>query len=90
MVTTQEETIDEMQSKHDWKRREWEREKQRQYLEEEQSSRGVRQLPYHQEAWQEQIEEDFTDVFSREIHRHNLRRAGCCHSNSLVTLFSIP
>lgn len=62
LVATQEEMLDEMQRKHDWERRQWEREKQRQYLEEEQSSRVVKQLPYYQEAWQEQIEEDFIDV----------------------------
>lgn len=62
LVATQQEMLDEMQRKHDWERRQWEREMQMQYLEEEQSTRRVRQLPSHQETREEQFEEDFIDV----------------------------
>ena len=72
LVATQQEMLDEMQRKHDWERRQWEREKQMQYLEEEQSSRRVRQLPSRQETWEEEIEEDFIDVDAMEHDENGL------------------
>ena len=54
LLDTQEEMLDEIQRKHAWERRQWEQEKERQYLEtESQRAEEYRLLP-EQEDWNDE------------------------------------
>jgi len=59
LINTQEEMLDEIQRKHDWERRQWEQEKERQYLEAESRRDEDYRLPpeQEQEEWDEELEE---------------------------------
>lgn len=59
LINTQEEMLDEIQRKHDWERRQWEQEKERQYLEaESRRDEDYRLLPeLEQEEWDGELEE---------------------------------
>lgn len=69
LIDTQEEMLDEIQRKHDWERRQWEQEKERQYLEAESRRADQYRLPADQEHWQEEQDEtcdEFIDVIAKE------------------------
>ena len=57
LLDTQEEMLDEIQQKHAWERRQWEQEKERQYLEAESRQEQDYHLPPEQEEWDEEPEE---------------------------------
>lgn len=62
LLDTQEEMLDEIQRKHAWERRQWEQEKERQYLEtESQRAEEYRLLP-EQEDWNDESEEVVDEV----------------------------
>ena len=69
LINTQEEMLDEIQRKHDWERRQWEQEKERQYLEAESRRDDDYRLPPEQEEeeWDEGPEEgEVIDVSTSE------------------------
>ena len=79
LIDTQEEMLDEIQRKHDWERRQWEQEKERQYLEAESRRADQYRLPFEQQHWQEEQDEtydEFIDVTAKEDslddYLHNL------------------
>lgn len=62
LLDTQEEMLDEIQRKHAWARRQWQQEKERQYLEaESQRAEDYRLLP-EQEEWDDESEEVLDEV----------------------------
>lgn len=62
LVATQEEMLEEMQRKHAWERRQWEREIERQYLQESYSDQTSRQLPPSDEFWEDEIDDEIVDI----------------------------
>ena len=77
LIDTQEEMLDEIQRKHEWERRQWEQEKERQYLEAE-SYQREEYLLSPEEEWEEEVEEDLSidatasAVDSLEDYLHDL------------------
>ena len=84
LINTQEEMLDEIQRKHDWERRQWEQEKERQYLEAESRRDDDYRLPPEQEeeewddpnipAWQKRI--DKADGVKRTKNGTPIRQDG--------------
>ena len=71
LINTQEEMLDEIQRKHAWERRQWEQEKERQYLEAESRQDEDCRLPPEQEdeEWDEgpgEVEGEVIDVNASE------------------------
>ena len=71
LINTQEEMLDEIQRKHAWERRQWEQEKERQYLEAESRQDEDYRLPPEQEdeEWDEgpgEVEGEVIDVNASE------------------------
>jgi hypothetical protein len=62
LLDTQEEMLDEIQRKHAWERRQWEQEKERQYLETESRRAEDYRLPPEQEEWDDKSEEVLDEV----------------------------
>jgi hypothetical protein len=62
LVATQEEMLDEIQRKHDWERRQWQREIERQYLAEDYSQSRPLRLSPSQEMFDEEVDDEFVDV----------------------------
>ena len=62
LINTQEEMLDEIQRKHTWERRQWEQEKERQYLEAESRRDEDYRLPPEQEEEEEEWDEEPGDV----------------------------
>ena len=69
LIDTQEEMLDEIQRKHAWERRQWEQERERQYLEAESRREEDYRLPPEEEEWDEAPEdyqEEVIDVSTSE------------------------
>ena len=62
LLDTQEEMLDEIQRKHAWERRQWQQEKERQYLEAESQRAEDYRLPPEQEEWDDASEEVVDEV----------------------------
>lgn len=62
LVATQEEMLEEIQRKHAWERRQWEREVERQYLQESYSETPSRQLPPSDEFWEDEQDDEIVDI----------------------------
>ena len=62
LLDTQEEMLDEIQRKHAWERRQWEQEKERQYLEADSQRADDYRLPPEQEEWDDESEEVLDEV----------------------------
>lgn len=62
LINTQEEMLDEIQRKHDWERRQWEIEKERQYLESREYPEQRYLPPIEEDDFYEESEDGYLDI----------------------------